>query len=86
MAPVGGTYTIDAKMASQVAEDLKPLVVMPMHYKTEVCTYPIESEQRFLELMQQAEYAIIMHHASMREYSADDLPKRHAVVVMDHMY
>jgi len=86
LIPVGGTYTIDAETAVEVAESLKPLAVIPMHYKTEFCPYPIESEQRFLELMQQKEYAVIMHHASTREYASGDLPRRRAVVVLDHMY
>ncbi len=33
MVPVGGTYTIDAAGAAQVAEVLKPKVILPMHYK-----------------------------------------------------
>jgi len=86
MIPVGGFYTIDAKTAKEVVDDLNPLVVMPIHYKTDSSTYPIESEQAFLDLMQKAEYSIIMHHSPVREFSAEKLPRRHAVVVLDHMY
>lgn len=85
MIPVGGNYTIGANTAAEVADSLQPLLVLPMHYKTDVCTYPIDSEQGFVERMQQAEYAIIMHHAPVREYDPNDPPKRHAVVVMDHL-
>jgi L-ascorbate metabolism protein UlaG (beta-lactamase superfamily) len=35
MVPVGGFYTIDASAAVQVVDDLKPRVVIPMHYQTE---------------------------------------------------
>ena len=41
MIPVGGTYTIDANEAVQLIEQLKPKVVIPMHYKTQYCDYPI---------------------------------------------
>jgi L-ascorbate metabolism protein UlaG (beta-lactamase superfamily) len=33
--PVGGYYTIDARAASQVCNQLKPSIIIPMHYKTE---------------------------------------------------
>ncbi len=33
--PVGGYYTIDAKAATEVCNQLKPKVIIPMHYKTE---------------------------------------------------
>lgn len=33
LIPVGGTYTIDAKTASQVVAQLEPLIVVPMHYR-----------------------------------------------------
>jgi len=35
LIPVGGYYTIDAKVATQVCNQLKPKVIIPMHYKTE---------------------------------------------------
>ena len=34
MVPVGGYYTIDAGRAWLVVEQLKPRIVLPMHYKT----------------------------------------------------
>jgi len=33
MIPVGGTYTIDAKEAVKVAEQIEPHLIIPMHYK-----------------------------------------------------
>ena len=35
LIPVGGYFTIDAKVATQVCNQLKPRVIIPMHYKTE---------------------------------------------------
>jgi len=47
--PVGGFFTIDAAMASQVCEQLKPKVVIPMHFKTHGCAYPIAGAEDFLK-------------------------------------
>lgn len=86
MVPVGGYYTIDAHTAREVVRALDPRVVIPMHYKTEQCPYPIAPIEPFLELMQKDEYAISMYHDSTKDYTEDGLPKRHTVLVMDHAY
>lgn len=35
LIPVGGFYTIGAEAASQVCNQLKPKIIIPMHFKTE---------------------------------------------------
>jgi L-ascorbate metabolism protein UlaG (beta-lactamase superfamily) len=47
--PVGGFFTIDAPVASQVCDQLKPKVVIPMHFKTPKCAYPIADAEDFLK-------------------------------------
>jgi L-ascorbate metabolism protein UlaG (beta-lactamase superfamily) len=47
--PVGGFYTIDASIASQVCNQLKPKVVIPMHFKTPKCAYPLAGVEGFLK-------------------------------------
>lgn len=39
MIPVGGFFTIDAKEAKEIVKELKPRVVIPMHYRTEEFGY-----------------------------------------------
>jgi len=46
--PVGGFYTIDATEASQVCNQLKSKVMIPMHFRTSQCTYPITGVDDFL--------------------------------------
>ena len=47
--PVGGFYTIDAPVASQVCAQLKPKIAIPMHFKTPDCTYPLAGVENFLK-------------------------------------
>jgi L-ascorbate metabolism protein UlaG (beta-lactamase superfamily) len=47
--PVGGFYAIDALAASQVCDQLKPKVIIPMHFKTPRCAYPIAGVEDFLK-------------------------------------
>ena len=49
MIPVGGTYTIDANEAIKVIELIKPNVVIPMHYKSEKCDFPIDPLSKFTD-------------------------------------
>jgi len=49
LIPVGGFFTIDARVASEVCEQLAPGVVIPMHYKNERCRFPITGVEEFLK-------------------------------------
>jgi L-ascorbate metabolism protein UlaG (beta-lactamase superfamily) len=46
--PIGGVFTIDAKMASTVIDDLKPKVAIPMHCKTPKCNWPLNTIEDFI--------------------------------------
>ena len=35
MIPVGGIYTLDADLASNVISQIEPKIVLPMHYQTD---------------------------------------------------
>ncbi len=49
MVPVGGFFTIDAKAADYVCNQLKPSVIIPMHFKTDKITFPIHGVDEFLK-------------------------------------
>lgn len=51
LVPVGGFFTLDAEGASKLVETLKPRIVIPMHYKTSKCGFPISDVEPFLALM-----------------------------------
>ncbi len=47
--PVGGFFTIDAADASQICDQLAPKVIIPMHFETSKCSYPIASVEDFIK-------------------------------------
>jgi len=49
LIPVGGFYTIDAKVAGQLCDRLKPKVIIPMHFKNDKCAFPIAGVDEFLK-------------------------------------
>ena len=51
MIPVGGYFTIDAKQAKGIVDELKPACVIPMHYRGENFGYEVLAPvEDFLEL------------------------------------
>ncbi|MFT5873949.1 MAG: L-ascorbate metabolism protein UlaG (beta-lactamase superfamily) [Clostridium sp.] len=52
--PVGGNYTIDGKEASEVTKKINPKIVIPMHYKTPLVSFPIDGVEKFLMYMKNA--------------------------------
>ncbi len=51
LIPVGGFYTIGPDQATEVVKMLQPLVIIPMHFKTEPIQYPIAGVEGFLQKM-----------------------------------
>jgi L-ascorbate metabolism protein UlaG (beta-lactamase superfamily) len=47
LIPVGGHFTIDAKNATQVAEQVRARFIIPMHYKNDRCLFPIGGLEEF---------------------------------------
>ena len=76
--PIGGVFTIDAKMAGPVSDDLKPKVVMPMHYKTAKCDWPLNTIDDFVVDKQNVRKLTF----SEIEFKADKLPEVTEVVVL----
>lgn len=48
LIPVGGLVTIDAQNASDLCEQIKPKIIIPMHYKTPKCGLPLANVEEFL--------------------------------------
>jgi L-ascorbate metabolism protein UlaG (beta-lactamase superfamily) len=49
LVPVGGVSTIGAPVAAELARQLEPKVVIPMHYKTEALSRELEPVEKFLK-------------------------------------
>lgn len=47
--PVGGVYTIDCATAYDYAKEINAKCVIPMHYKTDDCVFPIDTAEKFFD-------------------------------------
>jgi L-ascorbate metabolism protein UlaG (beta-lactamase superfamily) len=78
LMPVGGFYTIDATVASKVAEQLKPKVVIPMHFKNDKCNFPISGVAEFLR----GKKDISQPDASEVEFRAGEMPSTTRIIAL----
>ena len=76
--PVGGYYTIDARVATQLCDRLKPKVIIPMHYKTAKCAYPITGVEEFLR----GKKEVGRLDASEVEFKPGQLPATTKIIVL----
>lgn len=80
MIPVGGFFTIDAITASGVCDQIKPKVIIPMHYKTEKCDFPISGVEAFLK----GKSNVKRVDDSEVELRKEQLPQETEVIVLKH--
>jgi len=80
MIPVGGVFTIDPIEATRVAEQIKPKILIPMHFKTEKCGFPIATVEDFLKGKKNAKRP----KASEATFDKATLPQQMEIVVLEH--
>lgn len=80
LIPVGGFFTIDAKDATKVAEQIKPKVLIPMHFKTSKCGFPISPVDDFLKGKSNYKKA----GKSEVSFTKATLPSQMEIIVLDH--
>ena len=78
LIPVGGYYTIDAKAATQVCSQLKPRVIIPMHYKTEKGLPEIAGVDEFIK----GKNNVTRQDSSEVEFEQGELPATSQIIVL----
>ncbi len=83
MIPVGGTYTIDSKVASKVISSIEPGIIIPMHYQTaDLTALPekLDTLDKFLHEMGEEDKAKGVDKLKLS--SKSDIPEESDVVVL----
>jgi L-ascorbate metabolism protein UlaG (beta-lactamase superfamily) len=78
LIPVGGNFTIDGKAATEVCDQLKPKVIIPMHYKTEKVFFSISGVDGFLS----GKANISRPDFSQAEFKPGELPAASQIIVL----
>jgi len=53
--PVGGNFTIDGKEAAETSKAMNSHIVIPMHYKTSMLSFPLDGVEPFLTSIKNGE-------------------------------
>ena len=80
LIPVGGFFTIDPIEATRVADQIKPKVLIPMHFKTEKCGFPITPLEDFLK----GKTNTRRPKTNEAPFDKATLPQQMEIVVLEH--
>jgi hypothetical protein len=75
---VGGVFTVDAKVATELYGLLKPKIVIPMHFMDGKCRFPVAGVDEFLRGKENVKRLDI----SEIELRAEELPAGTQIVVL----
>jgi L-ascorbate metabolism protein UlaG (beta-lactamase superfamily) len=79
MIPVGGFFTIDAGEATQVYDQIKPSIIIPMHVSNNKCAFPIARVDDFLRGKSNVEKV----GSSEKEFAKTQIPSTTKIVVLE---
>ena len=79
MVPVGGTFTVDAKGATEVVDAVKPRVAIPMHYQTPKLGFDLAGVDQFLA----GKTRVRRVGGSEMEVTRETLPEATEIVVLE---
>jgi len=79
LIPVGGFFTIDAAQAEKVAQQLDANIVIPMHYRTDKCGFPIAGVDEFVRDRPN----VVRKGSSILEVTPEDIPAERQIVVLE---
>ncbi len=77
LIPVGGKYTVDAKVAAEIVRQIEPRIVVPMHYKIPGLTLDVDGVENFKKEMGSGAEVV-----SKLKISKKDLPQEETKVVI----
>jgi len=78
LMPVGGVYTIDPLQATQTAQKLSPKIIIPMHYKTPRCGFPLAKVEDFTS----GKTAVRTVKGSEVEIQKEKLPQTVEIIIL----
>ena len=78
LIPVGGFYTIDAEVASQVCHQIKPKVIIPMHFRTAKSFPVLAGVEDFLR----GKAGVSWLDTSEMEFREGQLPEATQIIVL----
>jgi L-ascorbate metabolism protein UlaG (beta-lactamase superfamily) len=84
MVPVGGVSTLPIKEADMVCDQLNPKVILPMHYKSERCTY--SSWGTVDDYLKDKRNAVKFRGFGVKTFKSSELPSERTIVALGYLH
>lgn len=78
LVPVGGNFTVDARNATRVAEQVRARFIIPMHFKNDKCLFPIGEVGEFTR----NKTNVTMVDGSEAEFKMGEMPGEPRILVL----
>ncbi len=78
LTPMAGFFTINAEVATEVSNKLKPKVIIPMHFKNDRCDIPVSTVDDFLK----GKNKVTRMDSSEIEFKTGRLPAETKIIVL----
>lgn len=78
MIPVGGVFTIDAKQAAEIVNQIEPRIIIPMHYKLPGINVKLDPLDNFLKEMGAAKKEMV----EKLKISKKELPQEKSQIII----
>ena len=75
--PIGGYFTINAETAKKIVDKIDPIIIFPMHYKTDVLNFPIKPIEEYLKLSDYHSH----HNSNQIELTDDDFVSNRTITL-----
>lgn len=79
LMPIGGVYTINPSQATQTAQKLNPRVIIPVHFKTPRCGFPVAKVEEYTK----GKSSVKALKSSELEMKKEALPKATEIIVLE---
>lgn len=80
LLPTGGTFTVDAVGAKWYVDQVRPRIVVPMHYRTDEHNFEVDSVDKFLAMFDPATVQVSQSD-TLTLYDVPDNDDTHVVVL-----
>lgn len=84
MVPVGGVSTLPLKEAEMVCDQLNPKIIMPMHYRSERCTYSYWASVD--EFIKDKKNVVKLRGFGVKTFRATELPSERQIIALGYLY
>lgn len=82
--PVGGIYTIDYKLASEIVSELEPYYVIPMHFRTDKLKVSKAEQMDFVDkFIEEFGKEVVKKESKLKISGKSDMPEETQIVVLE---